>query len=791
MLSRRAVAYCSRGTASLGSRFTRRTVVLSSSAFHSTADASNKIDVDYYQKQISSHEKGDANSKKKPSIYDVHKQQQQRKDVRAAFIVTPPTKDRRDWDHGDYRRYRLFKQQQQQEQQEQGMGPSGRRKWQHNDDPLEQQPAGRGAANLRPQGTRQREGSTRRSRDVVAASRPHPVGRGAGQIKDEAGRRFRQPYSSSREEGGFASGNRDRMIPRNGEVDPEATDRALRRRGQQAREHGGELFAKYTKQPARRQQSRQGGEPRGRHRGSASDEERLRAEQLIRQSTPIIMPDDDDGDDYDKEYTESVEEVPIKVKGPATREPKTAQKATFPPDKLSAYISCHEGLEPFLKEELDWLGIEHKMHKNYGAHLLKPTVEDLMKCHLFLGTASNIFLRCGEPFAARALGELRRKVQAMPWGNILDLQDDQPPRFKVKVKSSKSRLLHTTAIRDQLLSGIYASLGFEDLAEKAKDPKKKKKDEEHKEEGADKNVEDETVVRLTIHFFRDKAQIAIDTSATPIHQRAYRLVSGKAPLREDLAFAFLFSAGWRPVYALSNHRQRMMEKPQYTSFIDPFCGSGTLAIEAAAMASGLPPGRLRPAPLAGTTLYDPKGWERLVMKAMQRSAAIDSSDINVCASDRDKGAVKNTETNAQRAGVLGLIETQECAFSAHPWLEKPADAPENLLLAANLPFGRRLKVPLHKRNHKKNPLLPMYQSVATHLDSFADSRKHFTAIFLTDEPELFKVVGCKQKFDTALSTKHGGIPVSGVLVKAGEADDKSAKKKETGDDPDKDEQLVL
>jgi len=479
------------------------------------------------------------------------------------------------------------------------------------------------------------------------------------------------------------------------------------------------------------------------------------------QSTPVIL-----GDEYDEN---ELEEAPTKKeKGPATLPPKTSDQSRFPPDRLSAYISCQDGLEPFLKQELDMLGIAHKMHKTYGAHLSHPSVEDLMRCHLFLGTASNIFLRCGDPFTARALGELSRKVQAMPWKNILDYDDvDQPPKFKVKVKSSKSRLLHTTAIRDHLLSGIYASLGFAEHAQKQKDLKKNSKNEKQASHDDDEEEDDDdgTAVRLTIHFFRDKAQIAIDTSATPLHRRAYRLASGKAPLREDLAFAFLFSAGWRPVYALSDKQQQLVSQPKFTSFIDPFCGSGTLAIEAAAMASGLPPGRLRPAPLAGTTLYDPEGWEKLVMQAMQRSAAIDSSAIKVCASDRDRGAVESTKSNAQRAGVLGLIETKDCAFSKHPWLEKPADAPENLLLAGNLPFGRRLKVPLHKRNHKKNPLLPLYQSIATHLDSFGDAGKQLTAMFLSDEPVLFGVTGCAQKFDTAFSTKHGGIKVSGVLVK--------------------------
>ena len=741
----------------------RRPLLLVSS-FHSTPQNRTKVDLDFYER-IAQGTTAPAKKKKAASIYNVHQQPppQGRPDVRGSFVTpsAPPKKNRKDWDNGDFKRERLVRQQQ---PFQQFPSPDDRRRGPH--------PPPRG--------------TTTTSRRPEAA-------------RDAEGRRFRrQPpaASSSSWDDRFASSAGGRRIPRNGEVDeapvfrrnsnryqPQQQPQAHRQHGQHGVRGGGgggELFSQYTRPPPpsskKRQQypARQQGRGGSGGKSSTSDSDEL--ERML-QSTPVIL-----GDDYDEN---EFEEAPTKkVKGPATLLPKTSDQSRFPPEKLSAYISCQDGLEAFLKEELDMLGIAHKMHKNYGAHLSHPSVEDLMRCHLFLGTASNIFLRCGDPFTARALGELSRKVQAMPWKNILDFDDvDQPPKFKVKVKSSKSRLLHTTAIRDHLLSGIYASLGFAAHAQKQKDLKKNSKNE--KQASRDDNDDDEeeeddgTAVRLTIHFFRDKAQIAIDTSATPLHRRAYRLASGKAPLREDLAFAFLFSAGWRPVYALSDKKQQLVSQPKFTSVIDPFCGSGTLAIEAAAMASGLPPGRLRPAPLAGTTLYDPEGWEKLVMQAMQRSAAIDSSAIKVCASDRDRGAVESTKSNAQRAGVLGLIETQDCAFSKHPWLEKPADAPENLLLVGNLPFGRRLKVPLHKRNHKKNPLLPLYQSIATHLDSFGDSGKELTAMFLSDEPVLFGVAGCAQKFDTAFSTKHGGIQVSGVLVKpAANASPKGTKGKQ-------------
>lgn len=745
------------------------------------------MDLDYYERHVTASTAA-SKTKRKASIYDVHRQ----KPTAAArkIVVSPPkSKDRRDWDHGDWRRYRLLNGR---------AGPTSKKLADDDDDDdyMDDYDDDEEEVDPRRRFRKSHSGSQQNAKQQPKGSPPPQL------QKDEEGRRFRQarptkPVTSS---SSWSSRNRVRraiVVPRNGEVDPELAQLDLRRKSQmlahrqqqQQQSGGGEPFAQYARPPQlhkRRPSSQQPGylhPPADATTLTNKQAERLRAEQLILQSTPIIMPDnDDDEDEYngDEKANDNlvVGEAKEKVaKGPDEMPAKTADPSRFPPQKINAYIACHEGLEPFLQQELELLGIPHKMHKSYGAHLTHDTTaEDLMRCHLYLGTASHIFLLCGDTFSARALGELRRKVQAMPWKNILDLESQpqsaggrrRPPKFKVKVSSAKSRLLHTTAIRDQMLSGIYASLGFTEMSEKQKDHTKTKSEKDRDMglgEGGD--GDDEDALRLTIHFFRDKAQIAIDTSATPLHQRGYRLEPAKAPLREDLTFAFLMSAGWQPAYTISSRLKSSSQRPKYTSFIDPFCGSGTLAIEAAAMATGLAPGRLRPAPLTGTKLYDPKKWERLLVEAMSHSAAVDSSNLKICASDRDKGAVDATQSNAKRAGVSGLIETQDCAFSSHPWLENPSDAPDNLLIAANLPFGKRLKTGHRKkRNTKNNPALPMYQRVATQCNSFAETGKNVRAIFLTDAPDLFKYVdNGGQEMNTAISTKHGGIPVAGVFIK--------------------------
>lgn len=456
------------------------------------------------------------------------------------------------------------------------------------------------------------------------------------------------------------------------------------------------------------------------------------------------------------------------------------QPSWFPPDKIEAYVACHPGLESVLCQELQSLGLGHRK-KGFGAKLTSPSVQDLLRCHLYLGAASHVFLHCGEPFGARGLGELERKVANMPWSKILmTTPAGAVPRFHFKVSSSKSRLLHSTAIRDHVLVGIYKSLGYPD-PEMEKNANNNQQRTVGDSVGNDNNEHDEdedsdNAIRLTVQFYRDKAQISIDTSMTPIHRRSYRLETAKAPLREDLAFAFLYGAGWKPTYRSSTHipveATPKQKASTYTSFVDPFCGSGTIAIEAAAMAHGLPPGRLRAAPLKGTALYNPQEWKNLVETAMEASKSnVDASLKQIRASDRDKGAVQATRSNAERAGVLNLVETEHCAFTAHPWLEQPPNINGKLLIGSNLPFGRRLSAGVSSKNYLKHPLLPLYQSLANRLKSLQAAHSSFGALLLTDDRELLRLGGFQYPFRTTLSTKHGGIAVCGMFMDATSEDD--------------------
>jgi len=512
---------------------------------------------------------------------------------------------------------------------------------------------------------------------------------------------------------------------------------------------------------------------------------------------------------------------------PAAAAPSATSLSIFPlADEV--LVTCHPGLERCLSRELRALQIDHAIvtsavaskrrrgsrhrtgaaangaylklnaDKNATTTIAPGQVENLLlKCHLYLGTASRILLRCGGgirarrtddngdwnsrnvscTFKARALGELRRKVSKMPWEDILK----SDVRVRVKATSRKSRLLHTTAIENCVAQGVYAALGREPdgaaVFARVRD--------DNRDFEAEKDDDNMVTIRLVI--VRDEVTVYIDTSATPVHRRGYRLETAKAPLREDMCYALLLlsttndgggEALFFPIQTGRGISAGVAEEG--VAFIDPFCGSGTIAIEAASMASGLPPGQLRPAPFQGTKLHDPLKWAAFVENEIRRcrknrDSAAKPPTVRIIASDRDKGSIEAAISNARRAGLRDMIEFEHCAISSHPLLENPASAValERLVVVTNPPFGRRIaasKGSAAKNSRRVHPLLPLYQTLSSRLESVADgSGCEVSGTILTDNPNLVR--GCFQHdfwFSSGdhLEFSHGGIPVTAMSFRS-------------------------
>lgn len=276
----------------------------------------------------------------------------------------------------------------------------------------------------------------------------------------------------------------------------------------------------------------------------------------------------------------------------------------------------------------------------------------LYRANLHLRTASRILVRLGMPFMARTFPELVEKASRLPWERFL--HPGQP--VALRVTSHKSALYHTEAIAERLLVAIQARLG-------KPSPRIKPGNDEENTEGQ----------LILARLVDDKCTVSIDSSGQLLHRRGYRLETAKAPLRENLAAALILTSGWDKTAPL----------------LDPFCGSGTLVIEAALLALGIPPGLHRQFAFMRWPGFDKPLWESLIPGPQ---APIPNQPPLILASDRDSGAIRIAQANAERAGVLEHIQFSQRAVSAI----EPPQSPG--WVVTNPPYGVRVSEDKDLRN---------------------------------------------------------------------------------------------
>ncbi|NNC55853.1 MAG: 23S rRNA (guanine(2445)-N(2))/(guanine(2069)-N(7))-methyltransferase, partial [Pseudomonadales bacterium] len=183
-------------------------------------------------------------------------------------------------------------------------------------------------------------------------------------------------------------------------------------------------------------------------------------------------------------------------------------------------------------------------------------------------------------------------------------------------------------------------------------------------------------VRLYARLFKRRFTLGIDLVGTSLHQRGYRGEGGEAPLKENLAAALLMLCDWPAMAA------------EGASFVDPFCGSGTLLIEAALQAANIPSGYLRDDwPLLRLLSADHAAWQDLL-----GAAAVDIENVSLaCAingSDASQAAVDIANRNIERAGLSGLISVSRAGLESLQAAN--CFAHDNGLLLCNPPYGQRL-----------------------------------------------------------------------------------------------------
>lgn len=206
---------------------------------------------------------------------------------------------------------------------------------------------------------------------------------------------------------------------------------------------------------------------------------------------------------------------------------------------------------------------------------------------------------------------------------------------------------------------------------------------------------DQAEVMIALLLRGGRAFIGIDLGHGPLHQRGYRVDAGLAPLRETLAAAMLWRAGWPALAA------------QGVALIDPFCGAGTLLIEAAWIAADVAPGlrRKERCPLAWSG-WSARHWQTLCENAETRARdGLRGLRSNIVGLDNDAAAIAAARRNLQTAGLAGHVRLQRGDASrfdpASLGLTQESTLPTPGLIAANLPYGERLGderslLPLHR-----------------------------------------------------------------------------------------------
>lgn len=330
----------------------------------------------------------------------------------------------------------------------------------------------------------------------------------------------------------------------------------------------------------------------------------------------------------------------------------------MPSSRLSLFAVTPPGLEDLTRAELFSLGINHPRAVPGGVEF-EGFLAYLYRVNLWSRTASRVLARLGE-FHALNFAELRRKAADLPWENFL--RPDQP--VAVRATCHKSKLHHSDAVAERIAGAIGDHFG--QAAESEPQRRKDRKEIKNRDLASFAPLRLENACRtgIVVRVDYDHCAISLDSSGAHLHRRGYRLATAKAPLRETLAAALLIHARYDPAQPL----------------VDPFCGAGTFAVEAALIARRIAPGRSRHFSFMDWQNFELEEWRGQLNEAER---AVQDSASTIEASDRDEGAVAAAAANAARAGVADAIHFRACAVSA----VEPPSTPG--LLIGNLPYGKR------------------------------------------------------------------------------------------------------
>ncbi len=349
----------------------------------------------------------------------------------------------------------------------------------------------------------------------------------------------------------------------------------------------------------------------------------------------------------------------------------------------SFYAVVPLSLEELFAGELKALGItKYRLEK--GGCWFGGTEEDMMRVNLNTRYASRILLKLVEkPY--RTEDEIYRIAHDVKWENHFS------PEQSIKIS--------LTARNCPLRSLDFATLRVKDAV----------CDRFRENDGIRPDVERHRPdIQIFAHLTDKRCILYLDTSGESLFKRGWRAEKGEAPLKENLAAGLLGLAGWNP------------DVPLY----DPFCGSGTIVIEAATIAANIAPGINRKFGFQKFKGFDSNAWHEI--KKAARMAVNFDRKVSLAGSDISTRVVETAKENAELAGLKPWIENGNLKFFAKDAREAVPTSEEPGLVVANPPYGEQSN--------------PKSASVASMIKNVADNFKHqfagWTVWMLTSDRRL-------------------------------------------------------
>ena len=367
-------------------------------------------------------------------------------------------------------------------------------------------------------------------------------------------------------------------------------------------------------------------------------------------------------------------------------------------DKLTFIIICHFGLEKVLKSEVRKLGLE-LLEGSDGEVRALGSLSDIPRLNFNLRTAERVMIEVAN-FKAATFDELYENVKKT---NIERFVPIDGQFLITKANQDKNSILHS--------STSIQSIVKKAMVDRLKDKYKTLV-----------LTEERGKYPFRVKFNKNICSLRLDTTGDSLHKRGYRIKAGLAPIEETLAAALVKLTSFNKDSAL----------------IDPFCGSGTILIEAAMIAGNIPPSIDRAFVSETWDSIEKNEWKKAHDESLSKidKERINSKDIKIFGFDIDPNMIKIAKENAKRAGVENLIHFEACPVKEFYKLDCIKNVDSGIILS-NPPYGERL--------NDKEAIIPIYEDLKNSYKSLIDSGKNFDMHIITSFEDAPKIIGKETK----------------------------------------------